>query len=371
MSRPSPRVLVVDDEAVNRSLLRSILRVEYEIVEAESGVGALEQLTRREFDLVLLDVMMPGMSGYDACRRIKEQTGGVFLPVVLLTALDAQEDRNEGLAAGADDFLSKPFDRRELELRCRALVRLRRHELLIRQQIDELAELQALKDDLVSLVVHDVRNPLAGLMGSLGVIRDAVRRLQGSDGLEEDISTAHDSAIRIRDLLEDVLQVRTLEEKKVPLQLELGRLSEIAAEAIDNLSGDARLREVSVALHPSGDPAIRLDRRLVRRSVENLLANALKYSKAKDAVDVTVSLVPGWVQLEVADHGPGIPDSAKRIVFEKFGSVDALEARSRRGYGLGLYLVNLAVAAHQGRVAVNDRPEGGAAFRVLLPTGTT
>jgi two-component system, sensor histidine kinase and response regulator len=366
MSQPAPRVLVVDDEAANRALLRGLLGAEYDVAESQDGTAALDQLTRRDFDLVLLDVMMPGMSGYDVCRLIKDHAGGVFLPVVLLTALDSQDDRNKGLAAGADDFLSKPFDRRELELRCRGLVRLRRHELLIRDQINELAELQALKDDLVSLIVHDLRNPLAGLIGSLGVIRESIQTAS-TDGIEEDVETAHETALRVRDLLEDVLQVRALEEHKVPLSLELGRLSEVTAEAIDNLAGDARLREVVVAYRHVVDPAIQLDRRLVRRSVENLVANALKYSKAKDVVDVSVDVVPGFVQVEVADRGPGVPDSAKRIVFEKFGSVETKEASRRRGYGLGLYLVSLAATAHRGRVAVHDRPQGGAAFRLLLP----
>jgi signal transduction histidine kinase len=363
----APRVLVVDDEETNRSLLRAVLGREYEVAEAKDGPAGLEQLARREFDLVLLDVMMPGMTGYDVCKLIKQQTAGVFLPVVLLTALDSQDDRNQGLAAGADDFLSKPFDRKELELRCRALVRLRRHELLIREQINELAEMEALKDDLVHLMVHDLRNPLSGLMGSLGLIQEAVTGGNNPD-LQEDVRTANESALRLRELLDDVLQVRLLEGRQVPLQHEEVRLSDVAAQAIETMSGDARMREVEVILHRGADPKIRVDRALVRRSVENLVANALKYSAPRGVVDLMVEPVQGGVQLDVADRGPGVPAAAKHVVFQKFGSAETKRGAGRRGYGLGLYLVNLAVAAHGGTASVHDRRDGGAVFRIVLPT---
>jgi signal transduction histidine kinase len=316
---------------------------------------------------VLLDVMMPGMTGYDACKLIKQQAQGVFLPVVLLTALDSQDDRNQGLAAGADDFLSKPFDRKELELRCRSLVRLRRHELLIREQINELAEMEALKDDLVHLMVHDLRNPLSGLMGSLGLLQEAVKNGANPE-LREDVQTAHESAVRLRDLLDDVLQVRLLEGKQVPLHHEDVRISDVAAQAIETMSGDARMREVEVVLHRGEDPKIQVDRALVRRSVENLVANALKYSAPRSVVDLIVEPVQGGVQLDVADRGPGVPEAAKQVVFEKFGTAESKRGAGRRGYGLGLYLVNLAVAAHGGTASVHDRRDGGAIFRIVLPT---
>jgi len=129
-------------------------------------------------DLVLLDVMMPQMSGMDVCRIIKRAAGeGAYVPVLLLTALGAQEDRNRGLAAGADDFLTKPVDRHELLLRVRSFIKLRLQDELIRHQLDELRALDALKDDLVSLMVHDLRNPLSGLVGFLDVMQAEVVRI--------------------------------------------------------------------------------------------------------------------------------------------------------------------------------------------------
>src|SRR5438067_9038420 len=165
-------ILVVDDEARNRALMRGFLSSQWEVIEAADGVTALEMLRRTPVDLVLLDVMMPEQDGFETCRLIKSEPRDPFLPVILVTALGEQEDRNRGLEAGADDFLHKPIDRRELLLRVRSFLRLREQDRVIRAQVEELQRLQSLKDDMVSLLVHDLRNPLAGVLSTIELALD-------------------------------------------------------------------------------------------------------------------------------------------------------------------------------------------------------
>jgi len=359
-----PKVLIVDDDPLNRSLLRLVLGTTYAVMEADSGPRALALVASDDPDVVLLDVMMPGMSGYDVCRRIKSRPDQPLLPVILLTALDGQDDRNEGLAAGADDFLSKPFDRRELLLRTRAFVHLRRNELLVREQVHELAELQALKDDLVSLMVHDMRNPLTGLLANLDMLSTELQNdpVQAQQDAAEALQLAH----RLRTLLDEVLQVRMLEEGELRLQLERVRLSEVTREAAETLQGEARARQIELAVSAAGDPVARVDRKLARRCVENLIANALKYSRAGDRVEVNVLAESRGARIDVSDRGPGVPEDAKKVVFERFGSVEG-RRDNKRGFGLGLYLVSLALAAHGGSAAVLDRPGGGSVFQLIFP----
>jgi signal transduction histidine kinase len=360
----TPRtILVVDDDARNRSVVRGYLGASYRIVEAVDGHSALAVLGGEIVDLVLLDVMMPGMTGFDACRQIKQSAKGGFLPVVLLTALSEQEDRNAGLEAGADDFLSKPVDRRELTLRVRALLQLRDQERVIATQLERLRELDALKDDLVSIIVHDLRNPLAGLLGLLqAVIQDV-----GDSRLREDLVLALDNGRKMRDALTDMLHVRMLEEGKLELNLELQSIRAIAEQAIASLEGQAKMYGVGLALSADADVALRVDGALARRAIENLLANAVKYSGRGQTVDVVVRAAPGGVTIEVLDRGPGVPDSRKATLFQKFGSLEAQRGQPRRGHGLGLYSVQLAVVAHGGRVSVEDRDGGGSLFRLFLP----
>src|SRR4051794_12484486 len=151
--------------------------------------------------------MMPQMNGYEVCRRIKEQPREAYLPVVLVTALGEQVDRNRGLEAGADDFLTKPVDRRELLLRTRAFLRLREQDRVIRRQLDDLRRLQAAKDDLVSLLVHDLRSPLAAVIAHLGLLEEELSGQPAADA-QQALRAAETALSR----LEETLQVRLLEE---------------------------------------------------------------------------------------------------------------------------------------------------------------
>jgi two-component system sensor histidine kinase/response regulator len=372
-------ILVVDDEPANRTLLRAYLDAEYEVHEAVDGAHALGLLARASVDLVLLDVMMPRISGFDVCRMIKETTeDGPYQPVILLTALGTQEDRNHGLSVGADDFLIKPVDRHELLLRIKTFVALRQQDERIRQQLREVNEkdrvicrqltelraLDSLKDDLVSMMVHDLRNPLSGIKGFLDVFQRAV----DDQELHEDAVIALRASERLREILDDMLCLRMLESSAVGLRPELVAADALVRDAVTSMSGAARARQVAISqvLGPS-NVTFPGDRKLLLRAIENLLSNALKYSPDGGVVEAVVRWSDSEVEIEVADRGAGIPDHLKRHLFEKFGSIEVARGAVRRGVGLGLYLVRLVAKAHGGHAVVRDREGGGTVFALVLP----
>ena len=372
-------ILIVDDQPANRALVRAYLEASYDLFDAADGPQALQILARTPIDLVLLDVMMPIMSGIEVCSIIKGRGGdGPYLPVILLTALGAQEDRNQGLGAGADDFLTKPVDRHELLLRVKTFIKLRQQDQrirrqlgeleekdqLIRHQLDELRGLDALKDDLVSMMVHDLKNPLSGIVGFLDVVQSNLRDRE----LGEDALMALQASERLREILDDILRVRMLESGAVRLHRELVAVDGLVRDAVTSLSGAAKARQVEIAFG-LGNSGLNLaaDRKLVLRAVENLLSNALKYSPSGAVVEAAVHQNGGEVAIEVADRGAGIPDDLKRRLFEKFGSLEVVRGQARRGIGLGLYLVRLVVTAHGGRAVVRDREGGGTTFALLFP----
>lgn len=358
-------ILVVDDEVLNRTLMHGILEHRYHVLEAASAHDALSLLGRAPVDLVLLDVMMPERSGIDACPLIKACSPDAYLPVVVITALGEQEDRNAALAAGADEFLTKPVDRHELLLRVAGLLRIRAQEETIRGQLEALRNLDALKEDLVSLLVHDLRNPLSAIFSLLHVLKTEI----SEPDLVADCQAALDSAARMRDALEDLLEIRMLEEGRLTPRRVPGGLVALAQEALATVRGTAVARGVELVVEAGGGEVLaEIDHRLVRRCVENLVANAIKYSKRGGEVCVAVSRAEHEVVVEVRDRGPGIPDRHKARLFEKFGTIEAVRDNQRRGFGLGLYLVNLVAAAHGGVARALDREGGGTVFRVTLET---
>ncbi len=359
-----PTILVVDDDATNRALIRAYLNDDGRVVEAASGPEALQLLRAEPIDLLLIDVMMPGMSGYELCREVKGKTSrDVLLPVLMLTALTEQESRNAGLEAGADDYLNKPVNRHELRLRVAAFLKLRGQDRLIRRQVEELRQLDALKDDLVSLMVHDMRSPLAAVLAELDMLRSDIP----DEALREGAVSAYAAAGRLREIVDDILQVRLLEEGKLNLSLQSCPISDIVKEAVAGVESVATERGVSVALALDGGLPLSVDRKLVRRAVENILANAIKYSPRSAFVEVQTRVAEGGIEVAVADRGPGIPDALKSKLFEKFGSVEMARGEARRGYGLGLYLVRLVASAHGGRTVAQNREGGGSVFGLWLP----
>lgn len=363
-----PTILVADDEQANRSLIRAYLSTQYHVVEAVDGAGALSALSALErdggVDLVLLDVRMPGLNGLDVCREIKSRSRDEFLPVVMLTALTSQEDRRAGLVAGADDFLTKPVDSIELKLRCEALIARRRQDTTIRTQLDELRRLQKLKDDLFTLIVHDIRNPLQGVEGFLQIAREG---LAAAPQVRDDIDRAYRSARRIRELVDSVLEVRMLEHGSMALKRETFLVAEIISEAVGSLEGAAGASGIPLHARVRGPFTIVADRRLARRAIENLIANAVKYTRRGTDVEITAEMRDGRVAIDVADRGPGVPEEFKQLIFEKFSTVEGSRGMERRGFGLGLHLVRLVAQTHGGSTSVRDREGGGAVFTIAFP----
>ncbi|HEY1101676.1 MAG TPA: response regulator [Myxococcota bacterium] len=356
------RILVVDDEARNRALVRAVLGKSYDVVEAGDAYEAYNVLDNDDIDLVLLDVMMPGTSGVAALPEIKKRSARHgYLPILMLTALAEQDDRNAALLAGADDFLIKPFNQRELLLRVQAFLRLRAQDLTIRRQRDDLEKVIALKDDLFGLLVHDLRNPLTSVIAMLTMLKDEATSPQAV----EDAVAGLVAARRVGDVIEDILQLIALEAGQIQLLWSQVQMATICSEAVDTLKGAARDRHI--ALNVQGDASARVDRQLLRRALENLIANAVRHAPRDSAIDVVIADKPDNILICVNDRGPGVPEDRKRSLFSKFGIAKSVEQNTRRSYGFGLYLVDLVARAHHGSTNVVDRDGGGASFQLALP----
>lgn len=237
----------------------------------------------------------------------------------------------------------------------------------ILRQLQELRALESLKDDLMSLIVHDLRNPLAGMLSCLDLLKPRPGDPEYEPTLEI-VTLAREGARKLSELLEDLLEVRKLEEGQVKVQRELVVLPELLHEAVATLAPSARLEQITIEVttRESG-LVLEVDRRLMRRMIENLLSNALKFSRPGSTVTLAVRATSDRVFIEVKDRGPGVSAELRGRLFEKFSSVEAKGSGRHRGFGLGLYVVKLVATTHGGGVEVEPREGGGTVFRVALP----
>lgn len=371
MSRAAPAevplLLVVDDEPINVELLCDLLEaMGYRVAGATGGKAALQAVRREPPDLILLDVMMPGMNGYEVCRLLKRDPRSSKIPVVFVTALSDTEDKLKAIEAGGDDFLTKPFNRPILLARIRSLLRLKAAGDELERSYRKLQELERLKDDLMKMIVHDLKSPLTAMLatlemavdGDLGPLSETQRRL---------LDDAQHRGSDVLQLMNDLLELAQLEESRLSLQPEEIHTGELLREVAADWSVRTDQEGATLEMGPVYECTLRADPQLLRRIFGNLIGNAFRH--AGEGVEVRLSATPSpggeGVRFSVCDNGVGIPPAYHELIFRKFGSV-RLGERSNLS-GLGLTFCKLAVEAHGGRIWVQSREGEGTAFHFVLP----
>jgi signal transduction histidine kinase len=359
------RILVVDDHEPNRLLLREILEQQgHTVTEAEGGYEALDAVASQEFDLLLLDVNMPGVNGVEVCRRLRADPHTASLPIILVTSLTHREHRLEGIAAGASDYLSKPIDRHELLLRVRNSLQMHKLHLELAAQYRDLRRLETLRDSLVHMLVHDLRSPLTAIMGFLELMRTEIDPATQTV-LLSDLNEVMESVGVLSDMVTTVLDVSRFESQAMPLTRTTLDLGEVAGSAISSLGG--RSRPVIRFDRPAAPVRAVGDLDVIRRVMMNLMANAVKFSPR--GAPVLVHLMPSddEIRFEVVDSGPGIAPEHHEKIFEKFGQVESAEGRAVRSSGLGLTFCKMAIEAHGGRIGLHSTVGAGSTFWFVLP----
>jgi len=361
-----PRMLVVDDEPRNRKLLEGYLRSEgYGVSSAENGQTALALASRDLPDVVLLDIMMPGMTGHEVCRSLKAASRTRICQVMMVTALSGAQHTVEGLDTGADDYVSKPIRREEFLAKVRALLRVSRLLRELEQARAALSERNAelqLKKDLAQMLVHDLKSPLAAILGNLDLLV-----MVGDEQWMQLVERSQRSATRMLRMILDLLDVERLEAGRIIPVLGQVNLIDLARAAMDEADVTARMRRVMPQIDLPDEAWIEADPALVRRVLDNLIANAIAHSPEGSRVQLSVRRRDEGVELSVTDSGPGVPVELREEVFEKYAQLQTRPAGSSLNKGLGLTFCRLVVEAHGGTIWVEESPGGGACFRTLLP----
>ena len=372
----APLILIADDVPANVELLIDQLHtLGYRTVSAQDGPSALAGCFEHRPELVILDVSMPAgdlgvddrSTGFEVCRRIKRDARTARIPVIFVTALNDTTDRVKAIEAGGDDFLTKPHNRMVLGARVRSLLKLKAATDALEDSYRKLRELEKVRDDLMKMIVHDLKTPLTSIIATLEMLADGDL---GPVGLPQQgaLRDTENKAQELLHLIEDLLEVARIEETSISLDLEPLDPASLVHEIMNDWTLRLQQERASTTIEVAPDvPPFPGDRSLLKRVFGNLIQNSLIHSSTAVELRIFARTDPRGVLFTVADNGPGIPPQYHEVIFHKFERVKTPNVPRVRSSGLGLAFCRLVVEAHGGRIWVQSAEGAGSAFHILLP----
>lgn len=359
-------ILIVDDTPANLEVLGGMLKEHgYKVRQATSGEMALRTARNNAPELILLDIMMPGMDGFEVCRQLKADVMLRDIPVIFISALSETMDKVKAFGVGGVDFVTKPFQFEEVEARVATHLALRRQQRLLEERNTELRRLEELRDNLTHMIVHDMRTPLTGIYGFLQTL-EVLEGASLSDDGREFIARALASTESLVQMVSSLLDVSKMEAGEMRLNRETCRLEIVAREVLGKFGFIRENRSVTL-IAPDAPMLLEADEELLSRILQNLVSNALKYTPDGGSIIVALHAEADCVRVTVSDNGPGIPAEYREKIFEKFGQVEARQQRRKFSTGLGLTFCKLAVEAHGGTIGVESEVGAGSTFWFEIP----
>ncbi|MEI8340461.1 MAG: hybrid sensor histidine kinase/response regulator [Verrucomicrobiota bacterium] len=356
-------ILIVDDTPANLLLLTEMLKAKgYKVRPVTSGAGALKTAKNKCPDLILLDISMPEMDGFEVCQRLKKDGVLKDIPVLFISALGESADKLNAFNCGGVDYITKPFQSEEVLARVKTHLQIQFQKRSLQRNYDKLRELELLRDNLVHMVVHDMNSPISVINISLFMLSDASNCGFSNSNMKL-LKAASASIQQLADMSSQLLAVSRLEAGEMPLDKTECELDLILREAVQSLLISYEGRVIGI----DAPPFIRVncDINIIQRVIVNLLVNALKFTPETGSVTIAITARNGEACVSITDDGPGIPREFHGKIFEKFGQFNATENK-RSGSGLGLAFCQLAVEAHGGQIGIDSEPGRGSTFWFTL-----
>jgi len=367
-----PDILIVDDVPANLKVLGDILKSEgYKVRPVPNGTLALQVALKEKPDLILLDVMMPDMDGFEVCRRLKESPLLKDIPVIFISALNDTKDIVKALKCGGVDFITKPFQAEEISARVNTHLMLHQQSIMLRAQSRELKELNASKDKFFSIIAHDLRGPLGGFMGLSEMIADESQPLT-SDERQDMILMLSRSARNIYSLLENLLEWSQMQQGNTAFKPHITGLNTLVTECTKLLFEVSRKKDISITVDIDKDHVVFADTNMLQSVIRNLVSNAIKFTPKGGRVIITADLTENNTSvITVKDTGIGMNSD---MVFNLF-RINVNSSRpgtdGENSTGLGLLLCKEFVERHGGEIWVESEEGKGSLFCFAIPNTTS
>ncbi|MGL1891389.1 MAG: response regulator [Spirochaetaceae bacterium] len=356
-------ILVVDDERRNRDLLSSLLQMNnYQVIEAVNGIQAIKKAHEKNPDVILLDVMMPEMNGFEACKILKKDPETAPIPVIMVSAFSDHENLIKGIEAGANEFLTKPIDKVEVNLRVKNAVYAKHLHDEVKTNFIKLKEITLLKDSLTHMIIHDLRQPITSINCYLEYFEQKIE----DQGIVQMATFSRAILNSLIEMISSLLDIEKMEDEKLELNICNCDLLTLIQKSVDSLQPLAIDHQIMIN---SNEKKINIscDKDLIFRVMNNLIGNAIKYTKEDGNVRITIENIDGSHRVEVTDEGSGIPTEFHDKVFEKFGQVKIDGENKQYSTGLGLTFCKMVIEAHNGEIGLISEPDKGSTFWFVLP----
>lgn len=363
----TPTVLIVDDNLNNVKIIALTLRpLNYKIVITTNGNSAIEMVERTKPDIVLLDIMMPGMDGYETCKIIKSKKENENIPVIFLTALNEKENIVQGFDAGGVDYITKPFNKDELISRVKTHLELKLTKDELLKTTNYLKEINAVKDKMFSIIGHDLRSPLGSVKMTLEFLSHTV-----PENLDDDFKSTFKLLVKATDevfsLLENLLGWAKSQSGNLAINREEIYLAELVNGIHQLYSGNLTMKKLEFINGVDSGTTVFADLYTVKSVFRNLVSNAIKFTPENGKITVRAKEAEGLVQIEISDSGVGISAKDLPRLFDATQHFTTYGTNNESGSGLGLLLCRDFVVQNGGDIEVKSEQGKGTTFIIVLP----
>jgi len=355
--QPKKKILTVDDNPFNNEIIQEILSDDCDLQMATTGEEALKIATDFRPDLILLDIMMPGMNGYEVCRRLRTSSNLKYTKIILVSAKKMASERLEGYEAGADDYITKPFDNDEFIAKIHVYLRLKHIE-----------EIDQIRRDFTTTVTHEMRTPMNVVKC---FISNALEGVHGkiNPELKQQLEIASRNINRLGRIITNFFEISRIEAGKIELQITRFDIQDMVLEVVDELQPKAASRQIKLEAEASTEKLlINADREKLTITLMHLVENATKFIHEGGNIIVRVKSHNSKIGIDVEDNGPGIPHNDLDKIFDRFVQVEKNVGPGERGIGLGLAVAKGLIKLHGGRIWAQNKPKGGLVLSFEIPT---
>jgi two-component system, sensor histidine kinase and response regulator len=365
----NPIILIVDDNPRNLQLIALTLReFDYKLIFADGGQKAIELSDRYQVDMILLDVMMPGIDGFEVCRIIRSNPKNDGIPIIFITALSEKSNLVKGFELGAEDYITKPFNKEELIIRIKTHLDMKFARDDLQRVKNSLSESNTIKDKIFSVIGHDLRSPIGSIKMMLELLLGDIDSFN-TQNIKEIISSLSKTTDEVFNLLENLLWWARSQNGNLSNNPESFQLSSLTSSLYFLNKESLSIKKIRFEDKIDQECMVYADMNMLKTVLRNLISNAIKFTPKGGSVTLSATGTGDFIKIMVSDTGVGISVENLSKLFDENQKISFLGTEKESGSGLGLILCKNFVQANNGRICAESIQNHGSTFSIEIPKG--